>query len=132
MEPNYRRIYHRLKRRYPSILNIVDTPGALGSLEDIPALFATYCRAAHLNAEQVRTNMDKRLVFVGVVTQMEDPQYFDDDVPVRKGLASALGDVLGCHRTIISHSLRTVKNYRRIYPTFRAEMDYFYDQLTKE
>jgi hypothetical protein len=110
----------------------VDTPGALGSLEDIPALFATYCRAAHLNADQVRTNTDKRLVFVGVVVQMEDPQYFDDDVPVRKGLASALGDVLGCHQTVISHTLRTVKNYRRIYPTFRAEMDYFYDQLTTE
>lgn len=132
MEPNYRRIYNRLKRRYPSILSMVDTPGVLSSLDDIPGLYKRYCAILRMRPDMVRADSERRLIFVGVVTQMEDPQYFDDDSPVRKGLASALGAVLECHQTVISHTLRTVRNYRRIYPQFRAEMDYFYDQLTAE
>lgn len=132
MEPNYRRIYHRLKRRYPVILDMVYTPGVLQSYDDIPRLFAEFCRIAHMNQKQVIGDHYKRLLFVAVVTRMEDPHYFDDESPIRKGMATAIGDVLGCHRTVISHALRTVKNYLAIYPQFQGELDYFYDQLTKE
>lgn len=132
MEPNYRRIYQRLKRRFPVVLDMVHTPGVLKSYDDIPLMFDKFCRLAHMNHKQVIEDHYKRLIYIAAITRMEDPHYFEDDNPIRKGMATEIGKVLGCHQTVVSHALRTVKNYLEIYPQFREELDYFYNQMTEE
>jgi len=131
MQTNYRRIYHRLKRRYPAIERMINTPGVLPSIGHVPELHIRFCTLTGLTPDQLRADVDKRLQFLAIITMMDDPQYFDDELPIiRKGLATALGDVLDCHRTAISHALQTVKNYRRIYPEFRDEIDLLYGKMT--
>lgn len=122
---NYRRVYHRLKRRYPFILKQIDAPNVLPSVADLPRLYAAYVKL-QLNPDITLTKCDPKLRFCAVIVLMTDPNFFDDDAPVQKGLATALGQTLGCDRTVISHSLKTVKNYKRLYPKFWEEVQYFY------
>ena len=69
MEPNYRRIYQRLKRRFPVVLDMVHTPGVLKSYDDIPLMFDKFCRLAHMNHQQVLDDHYKRLIYIAAITE---------------------------------------------------------------
>ena len=132
MSINYRRIYHKLKHRYPSIERSINTPGHLDSLTIIPSLHEKFCTIAGITPEQLRSNCQVKIQFIGVIAIMDDPQFFDDQyTKLRSGLAIALSNVLACHRTQISHDLQTVRNYLGIYPKFREEIDLLYAKMTE-
>jgi len=132
MEINYRRFYHRVKRRYPAIERQINEQGQISSLDEIPALYERFKRVTSANDDDIRKNTDNvRHIFVAVITRMEDPLFFTDNAPVRRGLRMELAKLLGCDQTIISHGLRSVKNYMDVYPEFCAKVEYFYGKMTE-
>lgn len=132
MKTNYRRVYHRLKRRFPAIEHMVNPPGKLRSLAEIPELYSHYLQVAGITDEQLRRNENNyRLIFIAVITRMEDPLFLSDNLPVRRGLRTELARTLCCDQTIISHALQRVKNYMSIYPEFTFQVDYFYGKMTE-
>ena len=132
MKTNYRRVYHRLKRRFPAIEHMVNPPGQLRSLAEIPELYNHYLQITGITEDELRHNENNyRLIFIAVITRMEDPLFFSDSVAVRRGLRSELSKILGCDQTVISHALQRVKNYIGIYPEFAFQVDYFYGKMTE-
>jgi len=133
MEINYRRFYRRVKHHYPFIERAMNKPGQLRTLADIPDLYLQFKQLTAATDNDIHHNVNNaRLIFIAVITQMEDPLFFTDNALVRRGLRKKLSEVLSCEQTIISHSLRTVKDYLSVYPNFRDKVDYFYGKMTEE
>lgn len=128
---NYKLIYLRLKRKFPYIESLLNHPSRIKSFEEVPGIYLKF-KEIYDSDQNNDSEWDEKLIILAVIVLMDDPEFFDDTVPIRKGLASAMGSLLNCDRTVISHSLRTVKNYKQIYPHFWSKVQYFYDQLTKE
>jgi len=127
---NYKKFYLRVKRMFPAVEEKVNPPSDLKTLSEISDLYAKYVRL-QLNPGIELSDFDSRLRFIAVIVKMLDPLFEIDDSPIRKGLASKLGEVLGCERTVISHLYKNVKNYMHIYTSFRDEVNYFYRKMAE-
>jgi len=128
MEINYRIVF-RKKRRFIQIEHEVTIPGLLTSLDQVPALYA---RFVQLQMEcEITIRFNPCLLFIAVISRMDNPLFMDDASRLRSGLANKLSDVLGRERSKISHNYKDVKNYMHIYTSFRDEVNYFYRKMAE-
>lgn len=123
---NYRRAIRRLRRRYPSIAKQVCAPSML-QVSEIPTLYRRF-----ISISTIADKQEEKLIFIGIIVLMDDPDSFTETLPARKGIARTLASIFGCSRSSVSHSIQTVKNYREIYPEFAARLDYFYAKISGE
>jgi hypothetical protein len=128
---NYKQAYQTLKRKYPSIANELAPKPQLTDQSLIPEIFGKFCQTGNFSADDIKRNKDDlMLLFIAVVVSAYDPAFFVSDVkPIQYKLRAQIAELMDCHKTWISHLLKSVRVYMRIRKAFRMEVDYFYTQV---
>lgn len=127
---NYYQLGRKLAIRYPEFAkHLMEDEKRHKDLEDfIPEL---YSRFKEISPEPDSRNAKARyrMEFIAVVVKHLDPEALTTDKQLIKGVRCILAKNFNCGSTIISHSLKSVKNYLVIYKDFRIAVEYLYSEL---
>ena len=127
---NYYQIGRKLVTRYPEFARhlIQEDQERYGIENQIPKLFKQYAQLRpDCTTKSQRTR--QRMEFVAIIVRYADPEAMTSDKKLKKGVRSALAETLQCDVTQISHTLKNVKNYIRIYKDFQIAVEYLYSEL---
>ncbi len=130
---NYYQLGRKLAIRYPEFArHLMEDDKEQKDFETfIPEL---YQRFIVIHPEHTTRN-DKtrhRLEFIAVVVKHLDPEALTTDKQLKKGVRTVLARNFNCGSSLVSHTLKTVKNYLIIYKDFRMAVEYLYSELFEE
>lgn len=122
---NYETLGRKLTKLYPHIAQ---------QLSPIKPIFSDICIIKEIWERLCNEKYEysSRAIFIGVVLNLYDPEVLAGfKLKLKTGIRSELAFILNSKETIISHNIRTVKNYYEIYSDFKKTVDSISTQITE-
>lgn len=97
-------------------------------------VFLTFCRVKGVSIEEMSNskNFAARNLFLAVFVRFFDPDYFEFQKTLRRGLRSKAAILTGCEETHISHELKKVKGFWEVDKRFKNEVEYIYREVKQQ
>jgi hypothetical protein len=130
---NYYQLGRKLAVKYPDFArHLIEDDNDRNDLDTfIPELYAQFLIIRP--EKQSRNEKTRhRMEFVAVVIKYLDPEALKTDKQLKRGVRCVLASTFNCGSSLISHTLKTVKNYLTIYKDFRIAVEYLYCELFTE
>lgn len=118
----------KVTANHPDIASRYNGICGIKSLDSVTELFA---RFQEMEKHIPKSWFGSKCVFIGFILYLDNPEYFRE-MPIRKRLRQSIARATGMTKTNVSHYFVTVKNYYDIYPSFRSEVLYIYNEMIKE
>ena len=130
---NYYQLGRKLAVRYPDFArHLIEDDNDRKDIETfIPELYLRF-KTIHPEKPSRNEKTRHRLEFIAVVVKHLDPEALTTDKQLKKGVRVVLARNFNCGSSLISHTLKTVKNYLTIYKYFRIAVEYLYSELFEE
>ena len=122
---NYETLGRKLTKLYPHIAQ---------QLSPIKPIFSDMFKIRNIWFIVCNEKYDysSRAIFIGVVLSLYDPEVLAGfKLKLKTGIRSELAFILNSKETIISHNIRTVKNYYEIYSDFKKTVDSISTQIVE-
>lgn len=122
---DYEILGRKLTKLYPDIAK---------QLSPIKPIFSDICKIKGIWERLCNEKYDysSREIFIGVVLNLYDTEVLAGfKLKLKTGIRSELAFVLNSKETIISHNIRTVKNYYEIYSDFKKTVDCISTQIAE-
>jgi len=130
MAQNYYQLGRKLSVKYPDFAkHLTNSDNIPENLETfIPALYSKFILLRPEKASRNEKNRN-RMEFIAIVVKHFDPEALTMDKSLKKGIRTHLATQFNCGSSLISHTLKTVKNYLIIYKEFKISVEYIYQEL---
>ena len=130
---NYYQLGRKLTIRYPEFARhlMEDDKEKTDLASFIPNLFQKFI-TIHPEPSSRNDKTRHRLEFIAVVVKHLDPEALTTEKQLKKGVRCVLARNFNCGSSLVSHTLKTVKNYLIIYKDFRIAVEYLYSELFDE
>lgn len=125
---DYNLLGRKVSKLYPFLAKEMISMPELTDLKKIGELFVDYTSIQSF-AITKQQQINQRLIFIGAIIKLYDPDAFDFKKNMKNGLRQKLVEVLNCKPSTISDSFKLVRNYMSIYPSFTNELNYIYEEL---
>ena len=136
---NDHKIVRRLRRRYPDIAKEI-APKPATKAKDIHPYFEKYAAVTAQLPVWVSSNTrnmptiwnEPRTMFIAVMIRLVDPLALDDTEVVDRWFITSMTELLGCKNTQILYALRKARNFYKLYPEFKREVDAIFEKMTAD
>lgn len=127
---NYYQIGKKIAHRYPELAReIMEEEVDLKDWRnDLPGIYEKF-KSLHEYPKSKKQQTIQRMEFVAVIVMHLDRDALYCNKALKRGIRSLLARILQCDDTLISNTLKTVKNYLSIYKDFQASVEYLYSEL---
>lgn len=124
-EINYNAIGRKVAALYPELVKEMMVSPALEDINLIPEIFSNHFKDP--------SDSEKRMVFIGVILSLYDPDVLAGWKPTLKyGIRTQIAKIYSVGETVISHNLQTVRNYYLIYKKYKSQVDTITNQIKEE
>ena len=127
---DYKTFYNRVHQTYPFVVKDLAPDAYLREMKQLPDILERFIAISEFSREDIILNRnDSRIVFVAVIIKLSDPLFFNYDERARYRLILSLSRLLRCDKGQILYNLRKSKNFWKVYPEFRSQVEDLYRKI---
>jgi hypothetical protein len=127
---DYKTFFNRVQKTYPFVTKHLAPKSHLNDMSQLPDLLDRFIAISGHTRDDVMLNKnDSRILFVAVIIQLSDPLFYNFDERARYRLILSISRLLRCDRGQILYNLRKSKNFWKVYPEFRSQVEDLYRKI---
>ena len=128
--PNYYQIGKKLSIRFPELAQKLSEEEVVCKEweSNLPALFSKF-KAIRPEVKGKKDQTRRRMEFVAIIVMYLDCDALYSNRALKRGIRTALSNLLQCNSCEISNTLKTVRNHLVIYKDFQQAVEYLYSEL---
>lgn len=127
---DYKNFFNRVHQTYPFVVKDLAPDPFLQDIKQLPDLFDRFIAISGFSKKDIIQNRhDSRILFVAVIVKLSDPLFYDYDERARYRLILSMSQLLRCDKGQILYNLRKSKNFWKVYPEFRNQVEDIYQKI---